>query len=332
MRKGTLALVALVIAAPFAHAQQGAWADKLFGGELVHDFGNVARGAQLKYTFKMTNIYKVPLEITDVRVQCGCVKAEPATKVLQPNDSIALNISMDARQFVGQKTVRVYITVGPKFISTATLTISANARGDVVFAPTEIDFGSVPRGQTPKKWTDVEYVGTLADWRVVEIVKNGSSPFELKVEELPRIPGAAPKRGYRIVATMKPDAPNGAFKQEVVLKTNDIASPTLTFNILGTIQTGLTLSQNSIVVRDLKVGDSHSKKVFVRATRPFRVLGVEGQGDGITVDFPNREDATQILTISLAPTKAGDLRRQLLIRTDLDGEATPLMVEAKVDP
>src|SRR5690348_5886935 len=96
MRK-FLALVAVVVSSPLVHAQQqGAWADKLFGTELVHDFGNVARGAQLKFTFKMNNIYKVPLEITDIKVQCGCVKAEPTVKVLQPNETANLNITMDA--------------------------------------------------------------------------------------------------------------------------------------------------------------------------------------------------------------------------------------------
>ena len=210
MFRQLLSLILAFFFASIVSAQPVAWADKLFSSETTHDFGNVARGAQLKYTFKMTNIYKVPLEITEVKVQCNCVKAEPSVKVLQPNETATLNISMDARQFSGQKTVRVYVTVGPKFISTATLTVSANARGDVVFSPNEIDFGNVQRGQTLTKTIDVEYVGAQADWRVTEIVKSGSAPFELKVEDLPRQPGAPAKKGYRISATMKADAPPGA--------------------------------------------------------------------------------------------------------------------------
>src|SRR5262245_45330434 len=138
MRRQLLSLIATFVFTSIVCAQPTAWADKLFNNETTHDFGNVARGAQLKYTFKMTNIYKVPLEITEIKVQCNCVKAEPSVKVLQPNESATVNISMDARQFSGSKTVRIYITVGPKFISTATLTVSANARGDVVFSPNEI--------------------------------------------------------------------------------------------------------------------------------------------------------------------------------------------------
>lgn len=331
MRKFVWVLLLFLAFTPSVGAQ-GAWADKLFGNDTSHDFGNVARGAQLKYAFKMTNIYKVPLEVTEVKVQCNCVKAEPSVKVLQPNESTTLNISMDGRQFSGPKTVRIYVTVGPKYISTATLIVTANARGDVVFAPSEIDFGNVQRGQTPTKTIDVEYVGTMADWRVTEIVKNGTAPFELKVEELPRLVGAAPKKGYRISATLKADAAAGGFKQEVVLKTNDLSGSQVTFPIVGNVQASLSVSPSPIVVKDMKVGETQTKKVFVRASRPFKILAIDGQGDGVTVEIPNRQDATQILTVSIAPTKAGAIRRQLMIRTDLDGAVTPLLIDGTIDP
>jgi len=333
MRKVVLALVASFAFGSVGFAQQTpAWADKLFGNELTHDFGVVPRGAQLKHTFKITNIYKVPLEITEVRVSCGCLKAEPSTKILQPTESATLNINMDGRQFTGAKTIRIYLTVGPKFISTATLTVSANARGDVAFSPNEIDFANHLRGNPTTKQIDIEYTGSMANWAVIEIVKNGSAPFELKVEELPRLVTTTTRKGYRIFATMKADAPAGAFKQEVVLKTNDPASPMLTFQVVGNVQGGLAVSPNPIAVNGMKVGESQTKKIVVRGSRPFRVTGVEGQGDGIKIDIPNREDMTQVLTVTIDATKAGALRRTLMIRTDLGSEQTPLIIEGVVEP
>jgi hypothetical protein len=332
MRKVVLALSALFTFSPALLAQQPAWANKLFGTETSHDFGVVARGAQLKYSFKMTNIYKEPLEITEVRASCICTRGEASVKVLQPNESATLNVFMDAKHFSGAKTVRVYVSVGPKFVSTATLTVSANARGDVVFSPAELDFGNLQRGQTPAKTIDVEYSGGLVDWRVTEIVKNGSAPFDLKVEELPRVVNGPGRKGYRLTATIKPEPSTGSFKQEVVLKTNDASAPVLTFNIVGNIQAGLAVSPSALVIKDLKVGDAETKKVLVRAARPFRVISVAGQGDGITVDVPNRQETTLVLTVHIQPTKAGDIRRQLLIRTDLDDTTTPLTVEATVEP
>src|SRR5438128_996880 len=108
MRKAVFTLLIVVGTCQPAAAQQ-AWADKLFGGELAHDFGTVPRGSQLKYSFKMTNIYKVPLEITSVGVSCGCLSAKESVKVLQPNETGLLNINMDGTRFTGQKTITIRV-------------------------------------------------------------------------------------------------------------------------------------------------------------------------------------------------------------------------------
>jgi hypothetical protein len=330
MRNLVLALSATLLLAQTAKAQT-AWADKLFGSDLTHDFGTVPRGAQLKYSFKMTNIYKEPLEITGIRVSCTCLTAKANTSVIQPNESGTLEIHMDGRQFSGPKTIRVYVTVGPKYVSTATLTVMANARQDVVFSPGEVDFGNVARGQSPTKHIDVEYVGTL-DWQVKEIIKSAAAPFDLKVEELPKQSNLIPRRGYRLVATLKADAATGPFKQEILLKTNDPTSPVLTFNIVGTIQATLTVSPANLALGGLKVGETQTKKIVIRAEKPFRVLGVDGEGEGIKVDIPDRQDTTMILTVSIRPDKAGELKRQLTIRTDLDKETASVTVQGDVAP
>ena len=63
----------------------------------------------------MTNIYAVPLEITNIRVSCGCLTATPVPKVLQPREAGYIEVTMDARRFNGPKTVTVHVTVGPTF-------------------------------------------------------------------------------------------------------------------------------------------------------------------------------------------------------------------------
>src|SRR5688572_33266819 len=127
MRTVVLLVFAAFVQVPTAAAQT-AWANKLFGNETSHDFGTVARGAQLKHSFKMTNIYKVPLEIIQTRVSCGCVTVTPSSKTLQPGESGTLDVNMDGTRFNGQKSVDIHITVGPEFVSTATIQVKANAR------------------------------------------------------------------------------------------------------------------------------------------------------------------------------------------------------------
>src|SRR5207253_790301 len=117
------AVLSLLILAGFhgpATAQTTAWADRLFAGDLVHDFGIVPRGTQLKYTFNMTNIYKVPLEISDISVGCNCVTVKESTKLVSPGESATLSINMDGTRFTGPKTVLVRVSVSnPEYRSTA---------------------------------------------------------------------------------------------------------------------------------------------------------------------------------------------------------------------
>jgi hypothetical protein len=336
MPKAVLALVALAVLVqsalvPSAAAQSAPWANKLFGGTPGHDFGTVARGAQLKHSFKMTNIYKVPLEITNVRIECGCVTATLSTKLLQPNETAQLHINMDSSRFSGHKSVPVHITVGPEFVSTATVLITAHARQDVVFNPGEIDFGAVGKSQTPTRSIDVEHAGDPS-WRVSEIVKSASAPFDLRVEQLPQKVGGFVTVGYRIFATLKPTAAPGSFKQEVILKTNDSQASVITFNIIGTVKNSLNVAPNPVNLGSLQVDALDSTKIVVSGSRPFRIIAIEGLEGGLTMALPDRQTTTHILDLRVQPRVAGPLRKQITLRTDLDNEAVTLTVEGVVAP
>jgi len=220
---------------------------------------------------------------------------------------------MDATRFSGAKTIKIHVSVGPQFVSTATLTVTANARQDVVFNPGEIDFGIVGRGQHPVKQIDVEYAGK-GNWQVTEIVKNREAPFDLKVEDLPiQFQG----RGYRLSAAIKSEAAAGAFKQEVILKTNDPQNPVLSFFVMGNIQgSGLTVNSQLVSMPSVKIGTSESKRIVVRGGQPFRIAAIQGLGDGLTAAIPDKESTTQIVELRFSPKQAGDVRHEIIILTD----------------
>jgi hypothetical protein len=331
MRIAVLALTAWLALAHSAAAQSTAWANKLFSGDATHDFGTVARGAQLKHTFKMTNIYKVPLEITQTRVSCGCLTVTHSAKVLQPGETAQLHVNMDGTRFNGFKSVDIYVTVGPEFISTAVLQVRATARQDVVFNPGEIDFGAVAKGQTPTKFIDVEHAGA-GTWRVNEIVKSASAPFELKVEQLPQKVSGYVTVGYRIFATLKPSAASGSFKQDVLLNTNDPVAPVISFAVIGTVKTSLSVAPTPVNLGTLKLGGSESSKIVVSGSRPFRIVAIEGLEDGLTIPLPDRQTTTHILDLRVELRAAGELRKQITIRTDLDNEAATVTIEGMVQP
>jgi len=334
MRKLILAgWIGLLLTGSLA-AQPGGepWANKLFSAGTSKDFGTVAKGAQLKHTFKVTNIYKVPLEITKVQPGCGCVSVtdpagvdmvldlRKAVRVIEPSESIYLHINMDSRRFDGPKTVTISVTVGPHYISTAVLNVQATTRRDVVLNPGYLDFGVVHRGSTPTLYFDVEYAGAGA-WRLDEIFKNSNAPFNLRPEDL-KVRLGAGKTGYRIYVTLKPDAPAGQFKEEILLKTNDAVLP---FHISGNVQAPLTVSPPSIV---LSAAKEKEKRVTVFGSRPFRISKIDGQGQGITAEFASDKLApAHVIIIRCQPDTPADLRKVLTIYSSLDGESVPLTVE-----
>lgn len=315
MRNLGLALLALIVAATMAPAQTPSWLDKMFRSNTGHNFGSVPHGAQLHYRFPMTNIWAVPLELTNVRVSCGCVTATPSVNILQPRASGYIDITMDARRFTGPKTVTVYVTVGPQYTATTALQVSANSRADIVFNPGQIHFGVVPRGQTAEQVIDVEYAGVL-DWRVQEVDK-GNAPLDVTLEQLYREPG---KVGYRLRASLKGDAPAGLLKQELLLKTNDPASPLVPVLVEAMVQAPLTVKPSLLKMVSPKVGETVTMRVNVIGGKPFRVTGIEGLGDGIQADVPQTAATVQTITFTFQPTRAGELRRQCQIKTDLPGQ------------
>jgi len=336
MSKVLLALLTLVLVDSGIRAEVN-WAEKLITkGGLTHDFGSVPRGAQLYYQYEITNLYAVPLEIS-TRVGCNCVTVTTSRKVLQPHEKGCLDVFMDARRFVGAKSVNIFFSVehNPdntdpnQYSSTATLQVTANSRQDVVLNPGQISFGVVPAGQASSPQAlDVEYAGAM-DWRVIEVVKH-TAPLDVGYREIYRRPGQV---GYRVTVTLKPEALPGPFKYELMLKTNDPTSPLVPVLVEATIQSSLTAVPSKVNAGHLKVGESVTKLVMVKGSKPFRVTSVEGLGEGLAAELPGKASEVQVVKLKCQPTKAGDIRREVLIKTDVNQAAPiPVTIDGTVDP
>jgi hypothetical protein len=321
MRNGILALCVLTLATATSSAQ--GWAEKMFKGAVTHDFGTVPRGAQLVHRFTITNIYAVRMEITEMKTSCGCATATAAKRVLEPLESTTLEVRLDGRRFTGPKTFTVRVSVGPEYISTAELRVTANSRADVVFNPGEVRFDTVTQGQTPVRTIDVEYAGTL-DWRISEVVAR-DVPYDVSVKELYRRPGQV---GYRLSVALKADAPPGALRHQLFLKTNDPASPLVAVLVEANVQGGLTVSPAALKLGVVKVDTLYTQRVLVRGSRPFRILGVEGTGEGIELGAPiGAGAASQIVTFRCQFARAGDFKRQLKIKTSLQDAPVLVTIE-----
>jgi hypothetical protein len=334
MRIVLLALISLGMGFWEARADEGwkqGWAENLFKDpktgqiELSKDFGTVPRGTQLYHRFRIKNIYQVPLQIS-ATVGCTCLSVNPATQVLQSLQEGYIDVFMDASKFKGQRTSKVNITVGPDFISSTSLQLSAFSRADIVLNPGQMTFGVVTSGGVGSSQTlDIEYAGEL-NWQITGLAKN-EAPVDLTVNELYRKPGQV---GYRVTATIRADAPPGSFKHELFFQSNDPASPlvpVLVEGIVQAVQGGLSAVPDTLDMGRLKIGESSTKLVLVRATKPFRITGLEGAGNGVSAEIRQEPNKVQVVKVRYQPPQPEDLHRQLRIKTDLRPEPVVVTIQ-----
>ena len=98
---------------PVSAPAVGPWANKFFMPGIdkepsqqpplviAHDFGTVPYGTLCTQKFTITNIYDVPIQVTDIRVECGCLKAYHSNP---PKPDCSLTISFMERVPDNMKT------------------------------------------------------------------------------------------------------------------------------------------------------------------------------------------------------------------------------------
>jgi hypothetical protein len=328
-----IVIVALVAgAAPAAAQTEAPWAEKLFDNKTEHDFGNVAHGTEMLHKFSFKNIYEIPLDVTITSISCGCTTATSSAARVAKNETATIDVKMNGRLFTGNRSVYVYVRFSnfsnpeKEFFSTAKLKVSANSRQDIVFNPGAVSFGVVAQGQGASQEITVEYAGT-SPWKVDEVVTNGL-PVEAKFEALRTKPGVV---GYKVSVSLKADAPAGALKGEMFLKTNDSASPLLPVLVEGNVQASFSVSPSPVRL-SASVNETRTANVAVRGPKAFKILAVEGLGEGLTLvnKLPDDSSDTHRLTLQVKKAEAGDFRRKLRITIDLQKEPLTVVVEGSV--
>jgi len=94
--------------------------------ERVYDFGEIAEGKKVEYTFKILNKGKSDLLIRSVKASCGCTAANPTSNVIKPGANTDLKIVFDSSGKLGLQNKTITIISNDPNSSTAILRISGN--------------------------------------------------------------------------------------------------------------------------------------------------------------------------------------------------------------
>lgn len=330
------------------------WANKFFLPDIAQnptqapppmitkDFKEVPHGTLCSHTFTITNIYDEPMQIIEVRKSCHCLDYVPMPQMLKPNESASFTVTMDAGKFVGYNAQTLYVTFGPKYISTAVIRLSATSKADVTLNPGAVAFGTVALGSSVTRSVEVEYRGPRLrdssnrsiDWKLTGVLPH-TLPVDVAISDVKSsglglgLISRPPK--YRVDVTLKPTALPGSLHDQIALTTNDPNNPLVQVTVTATVQAPLEIAPQSVRFDSVSRGEEASQRVIVRGGRPFRIISVDGQDESLQVEMPpiSAPLPVHVLTIRYRPQAAGLLQRVLRIQTDLEGKiSVNLPVEA----
>lgn len=306
-------------------ALAGTWADALFSGH-SHDFGVVARGPTLSHSFRVTNTTGQPVHLASLRVSCGCTSAAAQTADLAPGQSTDLVVTMDTRRFYGHKAVTVYVQFDRPNWEEVRLTVSANSRDEIALAPESLTFGSIVHGSNPTRTTTLTVHGTGTH---LVSVQSQSNYVQLAARNIRH---TETELVYELTATLRPDTPIGKWYTDIWLTMSGPTAQRLRLPVSVEVTPALQLSASSLSFGAIEPSQKTEKRIIVRGPQPFRITGVEGTDDIVTVaPTGNEAKPVHVIVVGIQPKQSGEFARTLKVITDLEPDRTvELPIKASV--
>jgi hypothetical protein len=326
-------LTILAIAATALPAAAQTWASKMFQVR-DHDFGTVARGADVEYRFEAKNIYRQDVELISVRSSCGCTTPSLEGRVLKTYETGHVVAKFNTRTFTGVHGATLTVTIrwtderGVVRTGEAQLRVNGDIRSDVVFQPGSVNFDSVDQGTKTEQRIRVTYAGR-SNWKVTNVLSKMPA-VEVELVEHPRQSGRVT---YDLVVRLNESAPAGDLRGQLLLVTDDGSNQRIPIMVEGRIVPEISVAPESLVLGTVHQGEEISKRVLIRGKKPFRIVDVKC-GDGFSASAPEEAGQRHVVELKFtADREPGDVRQRIEFATDLGSEyRTSCVVYATVVP
>jgi hypothetical protein len=321
-------MAASILLSVFAHvAMAQPWADKLFGEQTSHDFGTVARATQCEHVFPMQNVYKEAIHIAGVRASCGCAVPRVLKPTLQTWEKGGIAVNFNTRSFLGERKAMITVTIDQPYYAEVQLTVTGFIRGDVVFDPGTVNFESIPLGKGATQTVNVSYAGR-SDWQIVD-VRSANTNLVVEPVETQRRDGRVE---YQLKVHVKSETPAGFFSDQMVLVTNDSDQQQIPLRVEGNVLSELTVSPASLALGVVRRGETVTRSLVVRGSKPFRVLRVACGDDCFQFEPSDEAKPLHVIPVRFtASESAGKVSERIVIETDLgDGASRTVQATATI--
>ncbi len=142
--------------------------------------------------------------------------------------------------------------------------------------PGAVEFGSVSQGAGAQQTLAINYAGRN-DWKI-EQVECADPHIETSLVETGRTPGQV---NYSLSVKLKPDAPPGYIRDQLMLVTNDIDPHAARVPVVveGLVAAALTVRPSPLMMGVVEAGQPVTRNLVVQGRTPFRILAVRSADD-----------------------------------------------------
>jgi Protein of unknown function (DUF1573) len=200
---------------------KGTWAEKLFVDGLTHDFGTVPRGVTARHSFRIVNTLNVPVHIGAARISmrysADCVASKTT---LLPNEEGTIEFKFFAKQFVGNKTVTVFVVLDQPRFEEVRLWGKINSCEGLSMTLLELAFGKIRRGTEPTMNTTLSFDGYPN--ATLTRVKCDSDFVSVRCQE---VESKSAGKAYQLHATVQGNLPEGSWITYVRVSTDEKEVP-----------------------------------------------------------------------------------------------------------
>jgi hypothetical protein len=305
------------------------WASPMFD-HTSHDFGVVAWGAAVEHHFPFKNPYVEDVHVKSVESGCPCTTPQINKPLVKTHETGEIVAVLDTRKSPGRREATLKVIFDRPFLAEVRLHVSAMIRGDVVFEPGAVRFGTVSQGDPAQTRVSINYKGR-GDWQILDI-QSDNRYLAARLQPVGRNLGQI---NYDLWLWVKSNVPVGYLKDHVIVVTNERNPQTarILLDVEGMIvpPANAVVAGPSVLSLVLAVGETVQRKLVVRGKAPFQILDVSTP-DGVQASCPKGAEAVHVIPVSIrAGNVPGALAGKIRIRTDAPGyELLEVPIEGQI--
>jgi len=327
LRAGLLGLLSVLTLHCWSSAAAADWARDMFEAT-QHDFGTIAAGAKAEFAFKFTNKYLYEVHAVGVRSSCGCSDVRISKDSLATYETGEVVASINSQRLRGRQGSTLTVIFDKPHYAEVQLKVTVYIRGDVLLEPSGFDFGEIDLGAAASRKLTITHYGD-ADWKLVD-VQATAAHLACELGEAER---SGTRVSYPVTAKLAAGAPPGDLRTQLLLVTNDSRAEKIPVMVVGHVRPSLSVAPASLYLGSLRPGQSVTKRLVVRAAKPFHIQDISTDCD--CLEFSYASDEAKALHLVPVKFTAGDktagVKRTIRIKTDLNDAQAEIVAWAAVD-